>query len=221
MTAPTQAELDSRNAEFWDELCGTVLAGQLGITEPSPDALRRFDQAYLEMYPYLFDYLPEPEGKRSDLLEVGLGYGTVGQILAERGFRYHGLDLAGGPVSMMEYRLAQLGVEGCEAQHPGDVPQEPLPRDHEETARCDHGVEVLDPDIELSAIREQALGLPAGDEVDHRGDLALGVLLESPSGVVLVASQPAKALETELQPDAQLPPGVAVVEHHHRGAARA
>ena len=139
-SAQAQAELDARNAEFWDELCGSVLAEQLGITEMTPESLRRFDQAYMEMYPYLLDYLPGPEGDRRDLLEIGLGYGTVGQILAERGFRYRGLDLAQGPVSMMEYRLAQLGVDGCEARQGSvlDLPYADEIFDHVVSIGCIH-----------------------------------------------------------------------------------
>src|SRR5439155_437283 len=82
-------EIDRRNAAFWDELCGTGLATQLGITEPSPENLARFDSAYMELYPYLEAYLPKPQGEGERLLEIGLGYGTVSQILAERGFDYH------------------------------------------------------------------------------------------------------------------------------------
>ena len=43
------------------------------------------------------------------MLEIGLGFGTVGQILAERGSHYHGADIAAGPVAMMRDRLRGLG----------------------------------------------------------------------------------------------------------------
>jgi SAM-dependent methyltransferase len=142
MAAPAQAqaEIDARNAAFWDELCGSGLAKQLGITESSPESLKRFDQAYMDIYPYLPGYLPAPEGDRRDLLEIGLGYGTVGQILAERGFRYRGLDLAQGPVSMMEYRLAQVGAEGSEARQGSvlELPYEDASFDHVVSIGCIH-----------------------------------------------------------------------------------
>src|SRR5262249_43663007 len=48
------------------------------------------------------------------LLEIGLGYGTLGQYLASRGCRYHGLDIAPGPVAMMQHRLRLMGLD------PGD-----------------------------------------------------------------------------------------------------
>jgi SAM-dependent methyltransferase len=106
----TQEQIDSRNAAFWDELCGTTLAQELGITEASPEGLARFDEAYLGFYPYLAGYLPGQGGSRSRLLEIGLGYGTVSQLLAERGFDYHGLDIAPGPVEMVRHRLHMLGI---------------------------------------------------------------------------------------------------------------
>jgi SAM-dependent methyltransferase len=108
--AEDQAQIDRLNADFWDELCGTGLAVGLGITEPSPENLARFDAAYLEMYPYLDRYLP-PRTSGERVLEIGLGYGTVSQLLAALGLDYHGLDIAAGPVDMVRYRLRQLGVD--------------------------------------------------------------------------------------------------------------
>ena len=108
--ADPQRQIDRRNAAFWDELCGTTLAEQLGITDGSAENLERFDRAYLDEYPYLEGYLPTPSGSKQRLLEIGLGYGTISQILAERGFDYHGLDIAPGPVDMVRHRLTELGI---------------------------------------------------------------------------------------------------------------
>jgi SAM-dependent methyltransferase len=104
-----QAAIDSRNRAFWDELCGTGLAQSLGITEITRASLARFDAAYLDYYPYLAPYLDElpVEGRR--VLEIGLGFGTVGQRLAARGALYHGTDIAPGPVAVMQDRLRWLG----------------------------------------------------------------------------------------------------------------
>jgi SAM-dependent methyltransferase len=60
-------------------------------------------------YPYLGRYLDDLAVEGKDVLEIGLGFGTVGQILAERGARYHGADIAAGPVAMMRDRLRWLG----------------------------------------------------------------------------------------------------------------
>ena len=48
-----QSTVDAANADFWNELCGTHLAKFLGIRDGTPASLRRFDDAYLCMYPYL------------------------------------------------------------------------------------------------------------------------------------------------------------------------
>lgn len=102
-----QQGLDDNNADFWSELCGSHLARTIGVTDASAESLARFDQAYLDMYPYLDRYLPWHSGERT--LEIGLGYGTVGQLLAARGLDYHGLDISPGPVGMMVHRLEILG----------------------------------------------------------------------------------------------------------------
>src|SRR3954454_14320958 len=103
-----QQTVDQRNAAFWDTLCGWNMAKDAGITGESADDLRRFDELYLGFYPYLEQYVPETfEGKK--VLEVGLGFGTLGQLLASRGGEYHGADIAAGPVAVMKRRLAWLG----------------------------------------------------------------------------------------------------------------
>ncbi len=113
--------LDAQNAAFWNELCGSGLALQLGIKELSRENLRKFDTAYLSIYPYLTTYFAhEPlEGKK--VLEIGLGYGTLGHQLALRGCDYYGLDIAENPVAMMRYRLAQLKQDAVTKVHVGSA----------------------------------------------------------------------------------------------------
>jgi ubiquinone/menaquinone biosynthesis C-methylase UbiE len=108
------ADVSDRNAAFWDELCGSHLANQIGVTDASPESLARFDRAYLDLYPYLLDYFPQAAVKDRQLLEIGLGYGTLGEALARLGADYHGLDIASGPVRMMQARLAR--IEGAKPE---------------------------------------------------------------------------------------------------------
>jgi SAM-dependent methyltransferase len=110
--ARLHADADAKNAAFWDELCGSSLARSLGITDDSPESLRRFDEAYMALYPYLPAYVGDVASKT--VLEIGLGYGTLGQRIARGGCRYHGVDIAPGPVAMMRHRLRLLGED------PGD-----------------------------------------------------------------------------------------------------
>lgn len=110
----TQQSTDERNAEFWDELCGTSLARSIGIDDHTPASLRRFDAAYLDLYPYLRAQLRAPRHPGESLLEIGLGFGTVSQHLADAGFDYHGLDIARGPVEIVRERLRRLQIAGVE-----------------------------------------------------------------------------------------------------------
>lgn len=113
MTTPS---VDQANRVFWDELCGTHLARELGITQRDAASLARFDSAYLSFYPYLLREVPVIAMHGQAVLEIGLGYGTLGQKLAEAGAIYHGLDIAAGPVDMMNHRLRMMGREPSAAQ---------------------------------------------------------------------------------------------------------
>ena len=94
------------NRRFWDELCGSDLARSLQLPDDSAGSLRRFDEAYFSTYPYLEALTTRVSGE-DDVLEIGLGYGSVGGKLAQRAGRYVGLDIAPGPVQFMRRRLEQ------------------------------------------------------------------------------------------------------------------
>jgi SAM-dependent methyltransferase len=110
-----QPALDERNAAFWDELCGSSMARSLGITDASPESLRRFDEEYLSHYPYLLPYLDHPL-RGAEVLEIGLGYGTLSGELMRRGASYHGLDIAEGPVQMVRDRWRRTGGQDAETR---------------------------------------------------------------------------------------------------------
>lgn len=101
---------DSANAKFWDELCGSWLARREGINGRSAADLSRFDLAYLGFYPYLLEYLAADRFEGKAVLEIGLGYGTIGQRLAGTAASYCGVDLADGPASVMASRLRHIGA---------------------------------------------------------------------------------------------------------------
>jgi SAM-dependent methyltransferase len=105
----SQSAVDTQNAAFWDTLCGWNLAQDAGITGRREDDLRRFDELYLGFYPYLEHYVQADFGGKK-VLEVGLGYGTLGQLIASRNADYYGADIAEGPVANMSRRLSWLGL---------------------------------------------------------------------------------------------------------------
>ncbi len=109
IAAVAQDEIDERNRRFWNELCGTQLAQSLGITTQDATAIDTFDQAYLDMYPYLLDCVPTADFKGKKVLEVGLGFGTLSQQIALHANQYRGLDIAQGPVDMSNVRMERLG----------------------------------------------------------------------------------------------------------------
>jgi SAM-dependent methyltransferase len=104
------SSIDDRNKEFWNQLCGSTLARRLGIVDDGAESLRKFDDWYLDFYPYLFDHIAFDGVSGEKVLEIGLGYGTVSGKLMESGTDYHGLDIAEGPVAMARHRAALLGT---------------------------------------------------------------------------------------------------------------
>jgi SAM-dependent methyltransferase len=104
-----QVIVDAENARFWNELCGSHLARRLGVTGLSKESFRRFDEAFLQLYPYLDKYVSRDSLAGHKVLEIGIGYGTLGQLLAQRSGEYYGLDIAESPVDLMNYRLSLMG----------------------------------------------------------------------------------------------------------------
>ncbi len=100
------------NMAFWDELCGTARAKSLGLVDSSPESLARFDRWFFNSYPYLTDHIKFESLENKQVLEVGLGYGSVAQKLAASGASYIGLDIAHGPVDMANYRMRQQDLPG-------------------------------------------------------------------------------------------------------------
>ena len=116
MTKIEKNSVAEKNAQFWDELCGSQLARHLGVTDSDSSSLKRFDDWYFDFYPYLDRHIKFDSLSGKKVLEVGLGYGTVSQKLAESGAIYSGLDIAEGPVGMVNHRLSQNKLEGLAVQ---------------------------------------------------------------------------------------------------------
>lgn len=107
-----QSEIDMKNSEFWNNVCGTAHARALGVTDASATSLKRFDDWFFDFYPYLAAHIPFDSVAGKRVLEVGLGYGSVAQRLAEGGAHYTGLDIAQAPVDMTTHRMQQNKLTG-------------------------------------------------------------------------------------------------------------
>lgn len=106
-----QQQIDEANAAFWTELCGTGFANVLGLNgDYSAASLEKFDNAFFDFYPYLLPHIKPEKLKNQTVLEIGLGYGSLGQAIAKAGADYHGLDIAQGPINMMNHRLRLLNL---------------------------------------------------------------------------------------------------------------
>lgn len=120
-------EISDLNKVFWSELCGSQLAKELGVHDDSKASLAKFDAWFMAYYPYLYEYIPFSEMNRKKVLEVGLGYGTIAQKIAEAGAQYSALDIAEGPVNMVRHRLAQNELMGT--VHQGSILDAPFEDD--------------------------------------------------------------------------------------------
>ncbi len=109
MTTGIQELLDKQNQTFWNGLCGSHLAKKLGVTDRSIESLKKFDNGFFTSYPYLHSIIPFQEMRGKKVLEIGLGYGTVGQTIMGAGADYSGLDIAKGPCEMMQHRARMNG----------------------------------------------------------------------------------------------------------------
>lgn len=49
------------NVDFWNELCGSQLDQTLGIHDNSIESLLKFDNWFMNFYPYLNSYIPFSE----------------------------------------------------------------------------------------------------------------------------------------------------------------
>ena len=132
--------LERANAAFWDVLCGWNLAQSAGITGRGEDDLRRFDELYLQMYPYLEGYVDRKQLAGKRVLEIGLGYGTLGQLVAERAREYHGVDIAAEPVAVMRRRLEWLDKDPALVRQASalELPYEPEMFDYVFSIGCLH-----------------------------------------------------------------------------------
>ncbi len=101
-----QSVTDAANSDFWNELCRSRTAKVLGINDFSPESLKKFDEWYMDFYPYLYNHINFSCLAGKNILEIGLGYGTISQKIVESSAIYQGLDIAQGPVDLVNNRIS-------------------------------------------------------------------------------------------------------------------
>jgi SAM-dependent methyltransferase len=100
---------DNENDAFWSELSGTRAASKLGIAPSDPDSHVVFDRWFFWYYPYLANtsIIPWPNLRDKRVLEVGLGYGSVGRRAIQHGANHTGLDVSQGPIDFLSKTTQQ------------------------------------------------------------------------------------------------------------------
>ena len=91
--------LDHQNARFWSEPCGIQAFQQLKKHSEEANQVFEFDRWYFEFYPYLFKYLESLSLRDADVLEIGIGMGTVSRYLSTRAKNLTCLDIAPGAIA--------------------------------------------------------------------------------------------------------------------------
>lgn len=117
--------ISSKNSEFWDEMCGSIAFKNLGLNEVSMTSLETFDNWYFNTYPYLIPWLAPLVARAQDVVEIGLGFGSIGQFIATNSPNYTGIDIAHGPAALMNLRLRTHGLQG--SSHVANVLSLPFP----------------------------------------------------------------------------------------------
>lgn len=97
------------NSAFWSEPCGYVAAKKLQLNLSTSDGIQKFDKWFFEFYPYLKDYLPEEKLSGKNILEVGIGSGSVSRMLAKYANKLVLLDIAPGAIEFVKNSINKTG----------------------------------------------------------------------------------------------------------------
>ena len=113
MQPSNQVQISARNETWWNELCGSSAAIAWGITDDTAASLKRFDDNFFAYYPYVDKWIRWETFRDKRTLEVGLGYGSVTQRLAQSGAILTAMDIATNPVAMANHRFSQMGIKNA------------------------------------------------------------------------------------------------------------
>ena len=102
-------DITQKNKDYWEIPCGSNLASFLGINDLSQKSLNKFDKGYFEVYPQLKNFVLKNINSDSKVLEIGVGYGSVSELLSKKCKEFHALDIANTPIDLVNTRLERLG----------------------------------------------------------------------------------------------------------------
>lgn len=101
---------DRDNAKFWNYLCGTNAAVYMGFDLDTKIGVSKYDDWYLNFYPYLLPYVDKAALGSKTCLEVGIGLGTLSRHLARRVGEFSALDVAPESCVFLEKSLGTENV---------------------------------------------------------------------------------------------------------------
>lgn len=93
--------VDQANANFWSEPCGTNTLINLGLADNPLDNMAEFDDWYFNFYPYLLQLLEEIDLKNSNVLEIGIGMGSVTRLISKKAKKLTCIDIAPGAIDFV------------------------------------------------------------------------------------------------------------------------
>lgn len=93
--------VDQANANFWSEPCGTNALINLGLADNPLDNMAEFDDWYFRFYPYLLQLLEEIDLKNSNVLEIGIGMGSVTRLISKKAKNLTCIDIAPGAIDFV------------------------------------------------------------------------------------------------------------------------
>lgn len=107
--------IDDKNKNYWGELSGSRAVYKIKITKDDPDGAEKFDNWFFWYYPYLNtdQFINWSELHDQKVLEIGLGYGSVGRRVAASGAQYIGIDISLGPVSFLRETLDGMNSQNA------------------------------------------------------------------------------------------------------------
>lgn len=109
------SHISKKNTDFWNELCGTKAAINLGIKEINTSSILKFDKWFFNYYPYLIPYINKhfKFSNQLNVLEIGIGYGSLSRYLNKVSNLFI-LDIAFNPINSLK-DLGYLDIKGINA----------------------------------------------------------------------------------------------------------